>query len=121
MKYPVDPSTYFIKRIIGLPGETVTINDGKVSIKNKENPTGFALDEKFISEQFASHDAYQITLGPTEYFVMGDNRRESSDSRRWGPLERDLIVGRPMVRLFPLSKIAVSPGKISDTTYETIK
>ncbi len=82
-RYPKDPSKFFIKRIIGLPGETVTIEGAEVIIKNDTTPEGFALDEFYIksmkNENFLTEE-----LGPREYFVMGDNRDQSSDSRIWG-------------------------------------
>jgi signal peptidase I len=110
-RYPRNPSTFFIKRIIGLPGETVKITDGKITITNKENPKGMIIDDPFVSPQHKTADNFAVSLGPTEYFVMGDNRAESSDSRIWGPLERKYIVGRPALRLFPFTKISVLPGK----------
>lgn len=111
-KYPRDPETYFIKRIIGLPGETVSMDGGKVTIVNKDNPKGFLLNESaYITRDHRTSDTFTITLGPTEYFVMGDNRPQSSDSRSWGPLESKFIVGKPFVRLLPFSKISLFPGR----------
>lgn len=111
--YPYNTSKkplYFIKRIIGLPGETVIINEGKVTIKNSDNPEGFEKDESYINESFNTSGTY--TLGKDEYFVMGDNRNASSDSRVWGVLEKKHIVGRAYMRLFPLSKMSYLPGAI---------
>lgn len=111
--YPYNTSKkplYFIKRIIGLPGETVILNEGKVTIKNADNPEGFKKDEFYINEPFTTSGTY--TLGTDEYFVMGDNRNASSDSRVWGVLEKKHIVGRAYVRLFPLSKMSYLPGAI---------
>ncbi|MDB5258819.1 MAG: signal peptidase signal peptidase [Candidatus Taylorbacteria bacterium] len=110
-KYPRDPKTYFIKRIIGLPGETVVSNDGIITIITKEYPDGFKLDEPYVSKENWAHDNFRTTLGPTEYYVMGDNRSHSSDSHVWGPLDTKFITGRPIFRLLPLSKISVFPGK----------
>mgnify|MGYP001579814775 CR=1 FL=1 len=110
-RYPYNPTrTYFIKRIIGLPDETLSVKDGKLTVINKENPKGITFDDPhaFISQN--RRDDFTITLGPKEYFVMGDNRSESSDSRTWGSLEEKFIVGRPILRLFPLSKISSFPG-----------
>ena len=112
-EYPNDPSTYYIKRIIGLPGETVNINDGKVSIINKDHPQGFTLDEPYIDPSHASHDTSTHTLTATQYFVMGDNRAQSSDSRYWGPLESHFIIGRPIVRLLPVTTLSLWPGQES--------
>lgn len=101
-------SKYFIKRIIGLPGETVLIREGVVSIKNKENPKGFILNEPYVSSK--ADTSMSMTLGEDQYFVMGDNRPKSFDSRSWGPLPSDLIVGKAFIRLLPPQKISLLPG-----------
>lgn len=108
-KYPKDPSKFFIKRVIGLPGETVEIKDGNVFIVNKSFPGGFTLSEPYI--KFPKADSMVITLGDTEYFVMGDNREASSDSRVWGPLDEQFITGRAFLRLFPLNGLGLFPEK----------
>jgi len=110
-KYPKDPSTYFIKRIIALPGETIRMENGKVFIENEANPTGFYLEEKYVTKEHQTSDTFTMQLGPTEYFVMGDNRPVSSDSRTWGPLESKYVIGRPFLRLLPFSKVSVFPGR----------
>ena len=110
-KYPRDPETFFIKRIIGLPGETISLENGKVTIINVEHPDGILIDETYITKDHKTSDTFTTTLGHNEYFVMGDNRPQSSDSRAWGPLEDKYIVGRPFVRLLPLTKISVFPGR----------
>ena len=98
-KYPKDPSKYFIKRVIGLPGETVILKNGQVTIKNQAHPDGFILDEPFI--KYPKSDTDEYVLGTDEYFVMGDNRLGSSDSRIWGPVPKANIIGRPFVRFLP--------------------
>jgi signal peptidase I len=98
-RYPKDPSKYFIKRIIGLPGETVNIKDGVVTIINQENPNGFVLNEPYI--KLPKQDTSSYTLGMGEYWVMGDNRLGSADSRMWGPVPRANFIGRPILRLWP--------------------
>lgn len=112
-KYPKDPTKYFIKRIVGLPSETVIVRGSKVVIKNDANPQGFELDEPYI-EFTKNDDDLTVTLSPDEYFVMGDNRAGSSDSRSWGALPRSLIVGRPLLRLFPLNELGVLPGNFEE-------
>lgn len=110
-KYPKDTETFFIKRIIGLPGEKVTADRGKITIINTENPEGFLLEDEYVTENHRTTETFSILLDDDEYFVMGDNRAESSDSRLWGPLEEKFIVGRPLARLLPLSKVSVFPGR----------
>ncbi|MEK7586143.1 MAG: signal peptidase I [Patescibacteria group bacterium] len=109
--YPKDPSRFFIKRIIGLPNEKVEIKDGVVKIYNEQSPEGFILSEPYLAEKFSSTDTY--TISKDEYFVMGDNRNRSSDSRMWGVLPRDLMVGRAYLRLIPVKKIEYLPGSIN--------
>ncbi len=110
-KYPLDIKKFFIKRIIGLPLETVEMRGGQIFIRDSENKNSFALKEPYIDDARNSGSGeMSITLKDDEYFVMGDNRNESSDSRIWGPLKRRLIVGRPLVRLFPIGKISLLPG-----------
>lgn len=111
-KYPLDPSVYFIKRIIGMPGETISINDGVVTIINAAHPQGLTLSEPYIAQDHRSYDTFKKVLGSTEYFVMGDNRNQSSDSRVWGPLDKKYLVGRPYIRLLPPSAISILPGRI---------
>lgn len=114
-RYPKDPSKFFIKRIIGLPGETVSISRGKVTVE-KENGQKVALDESYVRNN--SNESGTYALGDSEYFVMGDNRISSSDSRVWGTLDRGLIVGRALLRLFPVSEAAVFPGNYAGTLPE---
>lgn len=104
-KYPLNTKTYFIKRIVGLPGETLSVRKGVVEID------GVVVEDPNAKQPIPTGDNFDITLGETEYFVMGDNRAESSDSRIWGPLEKKYIVGRPILSLFPLSKIGIFPGE----------
>ncbi len=107
-KYPKDTKKFFIKRIIGLPGETVDVNGEEVTITNKENKEGFKLDQSYVENK--SNTTGHYVLEDDEYFVMGDNRSASSDSRYWGPVKKNLLVGRALVRLLPISKIDFMPG-----------
>lgn len=108
-RYPRDESKFFIKRIIALPGETIQVEGSKVTISNKERPGGFVLNEPYVATMDKSARLSE-TLGADEYFVLGDNRDASSDSRVWGVLRRDLIIGRAFLRLLPVTKVDVLPG-----------
>ena len=119
-RYPRDPSKYFIKRVIGLPGETIIIEDSKVMIKNADNPEGFYLEEPYVRSMRTPERIEQV-LGSREYFVMGDNRDESSDSRVWGVLQKERIVGRAFLRLFPPTAVDVLPGAMSESGIKVIK
>lgn len=107
-RYPGNPSIFYIKRIIGLPNETVTIKDGLTTI-TEPNGASRTLKEPYISSKDMSHNS-SITLGPTQYFMMGDNRPRSSDSRVWGPMPAKDIIGRVLLRLYPPSKFGILPG-----------
>ncbi len=109
-RYPQDPSRSFIKRIIGLPGETIDIRGNTVRIINPENPDGFAISEPYIASENARDSTVTVTLGANDYFVLGDNRKASADSRIWGALPRDLITGRALLRLYPFTQIKINPG-----------
>jgi signal peptidase I len=113
-RYPKDPSKFFIKRVIGVPGDTITIEGNTVRITNAAYPNGFILDEPYIAKMTPGPDVTE-TLGEREYFVMGDNRDQSSDSRVWGVLQEDRIIGRAFVRLFPPSEFDYLPGVVSPT------
>lgn len=95
---PFDDSIYYIKRIIGLPGEKLIIEGDKITIYNKENPNGFFLKEDYLQGHYTS-GRIEVRLENDEYFVLGDNREVSYDSRKWGPLKRNRIVGKVFFHL----------------------
>lgn len=103
-----DPATYYIKRIIGLPGETVSIDsDGTIYINGEVLTESYG--NQIIRKDKIGNVTYPVTLGEDEYFVMGDNRNNSSDSREQivGNIKRKDIIGRAWVRIWPLEKIGV--------------
>ena len=110
-RYPNDPSRFFIKRIIGMPNETIEIKNGVVKIINKENPDGFILEEPYLNEKFTTTETF--TTGNDQYFVMGDNRNRSSDSRSWGVLLKKFMIGRAYLRLLPVGNLDYLPGAIT--------
>lgn len=108
-RYPLDPQEYFIKRIIGLPNESVQVKDGQVYIFNEAHPDGFVLKEDYLPEGLNTYSANEqkVNLGSDQYFVLGDNRNASKDSRVFGPLNRSFITGRVYFRGYPFNKIQV--------------
>jgi signal peptidase I len=107
-RYPLDKSQFFIKRVIGLPGEQVKIEGGKVTIYNNENPDGFVLDEHgYLPQDLITNGAVKVSLTSQQYFVLGDNRQFSHDSRAWGPLPKDDVVGKVILRAWPLNKAEI--------------
>lgn len=105
-RYPQDPSQFFIKRVIGLPGETVEVSEGRVTIYNDEHPSGIVLEEDYLDVSL-TFGKKRVSLNKDEYYVLGDNRDESLDSRNFGPIRASDIVGRVWVRGLPVSRIDV--------------
>lgn len=110
-RYPNNPSIFYIKRIIGLPGETVKIVDGIVTI-TKTDGTELTLDEKYVVAEDATYSG-KTMVGSEQYFVLGDNRPKSSDSRVWGVLPKQDIMGKAFVRLLPGASAAFNPGAVA--------
>ena len=113
-KFPHDPSQRYIKRIIGLPGETVEVKDGQIIISSHGSVAMVMEESEYLSSD--TPGMVMIDLGENEYFVMGDNRQYSSDSRTWGSLPENLIIGRVFMRVFPLSAFA----KIEHPVYNSL-
>ncbi len=107
-KYPVDPQRDFVKRIVGLPGDVIEIRDGIVSVN------GAPIAEPYIR----NHDLFTLTEGPVfpkvpltvpkgSYFVMGDNRPNSQDSRFWGVVPKQNVRGPAFIRYWPLDRVGL--------------
>lgn len=104
-KYPHNPSQRYIKRVIGLPKETIKIEDGQIYISR--NSHFWSLDESsYLAPSTRTPGQLEVHLGKNEYFVLGDNRLFSSDSRRWGPLTEEDIIGRVILRAWPFTALA---------------
>lgn len=111
--YPGNPSISYIKRIIGLPGETVKIENNTILVINDKNPNGVILEEKYLPgdtltfAEGTQTGAYSITIPADEYFVMGDNRQHSSDSREWGLLSKANVIGRSWLTILPTKNFGI--------------
>lgn len=111
LRYPQNPKIFFIKRVIGLPGETIKIEGSIVTIYNDNHPEGFILDEPYV--EFETNNRLEKKIPEGNYFVMGDNRAKSSDSRIWGTVEKKYMTGRALVRLLPFSSLGFLPGDVN--------
>ena len=104
-RYPLDRSLFFIKRIIGMPGERIVSQNGMIKVyKNGEE---IAIDESYLPRDLKSNDNFDIRLNKDQYFVLGDNRYRSFDSRNWGPVSRKDIVGLTRIRILPLKEFGI--------------
>lgn len=101
-RYPQDESQFFIKRVIGLPGERIEIMNGQVFIFNKDYPMGFVLDESaYLPISARTSGEISRVIGENDFFVLGDNRQSSSDSRVWGNVPRKNLIGKVLLRAWP--------------------
>ncbi len=114
-RYPANPSTFFIKRLIGLPGDRVVVKNGKVTIYDADHPEGLVLKEPYIDQSLTTQGDIDEVVEKNKYFVMGDNREPngSFDSREWGQLPRNDVVGVATARLLPINEL----GPIKHPTY----
>jgi signal peptidase I len=108
---PKNPKEYFIKRVIGLPGDRIEIKDGEVILYNEENPQGGILDESDYLVKMLHNteclDQCVFEVKADEFLVFGDNRKYSSDSRSWGVLPSEFVVGKVLLRAWPFDKIKI--------------
>lgn len=102
---PANPEQFYIKRVIALPGEVVELKDGVLTIFNDQHPNGFILNESYITEFTSGRE--RVTVGLDEYYLLGDNRDESLDSRSFGPVNIDAIVGRAWIRGLPAKRAGI--------------
>lgn len=112
-RYPKKTTEFYIKRVIGLPGETVEIKDGNVIIFNKDNPWGMILSEPYLAEGEVTRGNVYTKLENNNYFVMGDNRQASSDSRSWGAVDDKYIIGKVWLRAWPIDRAKIFKEEIT--------
>jgi signal peptidase I len=111
-KLPQNPNETLIKRVVGVPGDTVSLSGNAVTVSNAAHPDGVTLAEPYLSPaDLGGATGMQVTLGSGQYFVLGDNRVVSYDSRLWGVLPRQDIIGVVLLRLYPFNQIAFAPGE----------
>ncbi len=114
-RFPQEQTQFFIKRIIGLPGETVEVKNDQITIYNKDNPNGFILDEnQYLPKYQQTLGNSRFTIDLNNYFVLGDNRTRSSDSRIWGEVNKSLVTGRVFFRALPIKNL----GRFPEVKYQ---
>jgi signal peptidase I len=110
-KSPKNPDVDFIKRIIAIPGDTVSVRNGRVYVNDEELPEKYLADRMFTPGSYFLREGGSVTVPEGSLFVMGDNRTGSSDSREWGPVKKEEIIGRVFFRYFPFDRLGPDPGK----------
>lgn len=103
-RFPRNEREYFIKRVVGVPGDHLIIREGKVFIMGEDGEERL-LGEPYLLPGTNTQGNTDVTLGPNEYYVLGDNRDASFDSRRWGIVPREDIVGRVIIRIWPIKSV----------------
>ena len=115
-RYPYAPDNEYIKRIIGLPGDEIRLSAGGVTIIDALHPQGFTLKEPYLGRDVRTTgkkflpDNTTYKVPDNAYFVLGDNRQESSDSREWGSVPKNNLIGRVFVRYWPPSALSLIQG-----------
>lgn len=111
-RYPRDPREYYIKRVIGLPGEKIQVKGGDILIYNENNPDGFKLEEKYLPKDLETYGTTEeiISVQPGEYYVFGDNRPTSKDSRNFGPVKKSFVIGKVLLRGWPFDRAGFIDG-----------
>lgn len=106
-RYPRDPQEYFIKRVIGLPGEKVQIKDGEVYVTSNGKTESVKINEPYLSEGVKTFSLSEepIVLGDNQYYLLGDNRNASKDSRSFGPVDKSFFIGKVMLRGWPFNRV----------------
>ena len=115
-RYPLDRAQFFIKRVVGLPGETITIGNGQVYITSADDNSHTPLFEPYLAPATRTSGDAVFSLGSDEYLLLGDNRGSSLDSRYFGPVKSDDIVGRTLLRGWPLNRAGLL---LNDVNYST--
>jgi signal peptidase I len=104
---PNNDKQYYIKRVVGLPGETIEVESGEVTIYNDENPNGKILEQEYLPEGRKTNGSRKVIIADDEYYVLGDNRPASSDSRSFGPLSKNDVIGKVLLRAWPLNDVTI--------------
>lgn len=116
-RYPLDPEVYFVKRVVGLPGEVLKITGDTIAIQSEDGESFIPVSEPYVATPtpdsggvLPKNATFTVTLEDDEYYMLGDNRPFSSDSRVWGPLKKKYFIGHAVFRLMPLSRMELYPG-----------
>ena len=119
-KSPIESGKHLLKRIVGLPNEQIRFTDTNIEITTVDN-TSFVLDEPYINrEQIPLYKKQTMQLSENQYFILGDNRMNSLDSRVWGALTKDHIIGRVVLRLYPFHEAATLPGSVDPEAHNVL-
>lgn len=110
---PDQPRQNYIKRVIGLPGEKLFIKEDQIIVQNQQNPQGFILNENYLPEDATTEGTIEAQLSADQYYLLGDNRDNSKDSRSFGPVKENQIIGRAWLKVFSTT----GPSMITSPVY----